>query len=202
VRTVVSVTGRSLGEYAELARRAGGAPGVSALEVSFLGEDPYAAAKALAVVRRDTPRGVAVLAKVSLGAALLDVCRELVKAGADALVVGHPHAGTVVDPLTLRATRGGLSGPATAPLALDAVWRVHEALPDVPLVGVGGIRSGADALAMLAAGASAVQVGSALLHDPSAAHRVAAELAALLDERGVKPADVVGAAHRCGRGPR
>ncbi len=198
VRTVVSVTGRSLAEYGELARRAGGAPGVSALEVNFHDEDPYAAGKALSVVRRDVPRGVAVIAKLSADGQLLDRARELAKSGADALVVGHARPGLVIDPATLSPFRGGLSGPATAPLALDAVWRVHEALPEVPVVGVGGIRSGADALAMMAAGASAVQVGAALLHDPSAAHRIQAELAAALDRAGLKSADVVGIAHRGG----
>ncbi len=197
VRTIVAIHGRSLGEYAELARRAGGAPGVSGLEVTFPDDDPYAAGKLLAVVRRDAPRGVAVLAKLPSTGAPLDLARELVKNGADALVVGHPAIGLAIDPDTLTlAVRGPVSGPAVLPQSLQAVWRVHEAMPATPLVGVGGIRSGADALAMLAAGATAVQVGSALLHDPSAAHRVIAELKALLDVKGLKPADAVGIAHR------
>jgi dihydroorotate dehydrogenase (NAD+) catalytic subunit len=195
VCTVVSVRGQRLSDYAELARRVGGAPGVSALEVGFPDEEPYAAAKMLSVVRRDVPPGVAVLAKVSLGAQLLDVARELAKAGAHALVIGHAHRGTFVDHITLSPFRGALSGPATHALALDAVWQVHETLPELPIVGVGGIRTGADALSFLAAGACAVQVGSALLHDPSAAHRVQAELEGLLAERGLKPADAVGIAH-------
>ncbi|HSV38001.1 MAG TPA: hypothetical protein VLI04_04510 [Nocardioidaceae bacterium] len=198
VRTIVSVAGHRLADYAEIARRAGGAPGVTGLEVCFLDEDPLAAARALSVVRRDAPPGVAVLAKLPMGPGLLDLARELSSCGADALVLGLPLMGLVVDPTTLAAFRGGLAGPATAPLALDAVWRVHELLPDVPLVGVGGIRSGSDALAMLAAGATAVQVGAAVLRDPTAAHRVQLELAALLDPRGLKPADVVGIAHRGG----
>jgi dihydroorotate dehydrogenase (NAD+) catalytic subunit len=198
VRTIVSVAGRSLADYAELARRAGGAPGVSALEVSFLDDDVFAAAKALAVVRRDAPPGVAVLAKLPLAGPLVDLARELAKCDPDALVIGHPHRGIRVDPASLTSLRGALSGPATLPLALDALWRVHHELPDVPLVGVGGVRSGEDALAMLAVGASAVQVGSALLREPSAAHRIQAELAAELDRRGLKPADVVGIAHRGG----
>ena len=74
---------------------------------------------------------------------------------------------------------------------------MHAALPDVPLVGAGGIRSGVDALALLAAGATAVQLGTALLHDPSAATRVRRELADELDRRDLKSAaDAVGLAHQ------
>ncbi|HET7734862.1 MAG TPA: nitronate monooxygenase [Nocardioidaceae bacterium] len=202
VRTVVSVAGHRLSDYAELARRAGGAPGVAAVEVSFFDDDAFAAAKALAVVRRDVPPGVSVLAKLPIAGSdagsVVDWARELARCGPDGLVVGHPHRGVSIDPISLRGLHGRLSGPATAPLALEAVWRVHAVLPDVPLVGVGGIRRGDDALAMLAAGATAVQVGTALLHDPSAAHRVQSELTASLDSRGLKPADVVGIAHRGG----
>jgi dihydroorotate dehydrogenase (NAD+) catalytic subunit len=77
------------------------------------------------------------------------------------------------------------------------VWQVHRALPDVPLVGVGGIRTGADALEFLAAGASAVQVGTAIFNDPSAPMRIVHELAGELARRAIaSPADVVGIAHR------
>lgn len=198
VRTIVSVAGDRLADYAELARRAGGAPGVTGLEVTFRDEEPFAAARALSVVRRDAPPGVAVLAKLPVGDGLVELARELSSCGADALVIGHPRRGVAIDPENLTRMRGHLTGPATAPLALDAVWHVHEALPDATLVGSGGIRSGSDALAMMAAGATAVQVGTALLHDPTAAHRVQDELAKHLDQRGLKPADVVGIAHRGG----
>ena len=73
------------------------------------------------------------------------------------------------------------------------MWDVHAALPDVPVVGVGGMRTGFDALAMLLAGATAVQLGSVLLRDPSAATRIADELADELAARDLgRPADAVG----------
>jgi dihydroorotate dehydrogenase (NAD+) catalytic subunit len=77
------------------------------------------------------------------------------------------------------------------------VWQVHQALPDVPVLGMGGIRSGLDALQFVLAGASAVSVGTAVFHDPSAPARVHDELAAALAARGfASVADAVGHAHR------
>jgi dihydroorotate dehydrogenase (NAD+) catalytic subunit len=202
VRTVVSIAAATLGEYAELARRLGTSPGVSGVEVNLdgLDADPYQAGKVLHVVRRDVPRGVAVLAKLSPGPGVADVARSVVKNGADAVVLVHGFPGLLFDPTTLRpvlgAGPGSVSGPAVLAQALRCVWDVHAALPDVPLVGAGGVRTGFDALQMLLAGATAVQVGSVLMHDPSAPRRIAAELADELCSRGVdSPADLVGRGH-------
>ncbi len=97
----------------------------------------------------------------------------------------------------LAGTTGGLSGPAIRPVALRCVWQVHQAMPTVPIIGVGGIRSGLDALQFVLAGASAVQVGTAVFGDPSAPMRVLTELRAALAERGFeKFEDAVGLAHR------
>jgi dihydroorotate dehydrogenase (NAD+) catalytic subunit len=106
-----------------------------------------------------------------------------------------------VDPLTLRpslgAVTGGLSGPAVHPLAAACVWDVHAALPQLPVVGVGGVRTGFDALVLLLAGACAVQVGTATVQDPSAPARVIRELRDELAARGItRVADVIGRAHR------
>lgn len=202
VRTVVSIAGTSLGEYGELARRLGTSPGVSGVEVNLdgLDADPYQAGKVLHVVRRDVPRGIAVLAKLSPGPGVADVARSVVKNGADAVVLVHGFPGLLFDPRTLRpvlgAGTGSVSGPAVLAQALRCVWDVHAALPDVPLVGAGGVRTGFDALQMLLAGATAVQVGSVLMHDPSAPRRIAAELADELSSRGAdSPADLVGRGH-------
>lgn len=215
VRTVVSIAGRNLGEWAELARRVGLSPGVAAVEVnlawppgSVAARDSYQAGKILAAVRRDMPRGIPVLAKVAPYVHhLVDVSRAAVKAGADAVVVGHGLPGLALDPVTLRPAlgsgAGALSGPAVHAVALRCLWEVHEALPDVHLVGSGGVRSGFDVLAMLAAGARAVQVGTTVLHDPGAPRRILTELHEELERRSIPSvAEAVGRAHRHEGEPR
>jgi dihydroorotate dehydrogenase (NAD+) catalytic subunit len=208
VRTVVSIAGGNLGEWAELARRVALSPGVAAVEVnlawppgSTASRDSFAAEKIVAAVRRDIPRGVVLLAKLAADPhTVVDVSRAVVKAGAEAVVVGHGPAALALDPESLRPVLGGdagrLGGPAVNPVALRCVWDLHEALPEVPVVGGGGVRSGLDALVMLAAGASAVQVGSVLLHDPGAVRRITDQLSEELERRGImRVADLVGSAH-------
>ena len=201
VRTVVSVSAGSLAEYGELARRLATAPGVDAVEVHLEVSDAHQTGKAVHVVRRDLPHGMPVLAKLAAGGDVASLARAAVDNGADAVVVTQGFPALVIDPVTLRPALGAgpglLTGPAVHALALRCVWDVHEALPHVPVVGAGGIRTGFDALAMLLAGATAVQLGSVLLRDPSAADRVTRELTDELASRDLKSAaDAVGLAHQ------
>jgi dihydroorotate dehydrogenase (NAD+) catalytic subunit len=182
-RVVVSIAGSSLGEYAELARRLGRSPGVSAIEVNLSSPDapatgvfdvrePFHAASVVAAVQRDLPRGVPVLAKVRSDVVrVVESARTVLDAGAAAVVVGNALPAAMPD-----GRQGGLSGPAIRPVALRCVADVCAALPDAPVVGAGGITSVDDARGFLAAGATAVQVGTALLHDPTAAARIVAGL--------------------------
>lgn len=212
-RPIVSIAGSSLGEYAELARRVGNTPGVAALEVniscpnvenrgSVFACDSFQAARVLAAVRRDTPRGVPVFAKLSPDVtSIVEVAEAVMEAGADGLVLINTLLGMQIDLTAMRpllgGTTGGLSGPAIRPVAVRAVWQVAAALPGVPIIGVGGIRTGADALEFMLAGASAVQVGTVIFNDPSAPRRVIDELRAELAVRGfAKASDAVGFAHR------
>jgi dihydroorotate dehydrogenase (NAD+) catalytic subunit len=182
---VASVAGHSLGEYAEVARALGRAPGVVALEVNLSVPDPsgaevldlrepFDAANVIAACRRDLPRDMLVLAKLRSDAdQILESARAVVDAGADVLVVGNALIATMPD-----GRPGGLSGPAIGPVALHCVRLVCDALPGYPVIGVGGIMDARDARTFLAAGARAVQVGSALFHDPTTAHRIVKALAA------------------------
>lgn len=183
VQVFVSVVGRSLGEYAELARRLGRTPGVAGIEVNlsppdaagagvFDAREPFHAASAVAAVRRDLPRGTPVLGK--LRSDLLRVAesaRAVLDAGADAVVVGNALPAAMPD-----GRPAGLSGPATRPLALRCLVEVVAAVPDATVVACGGITTGDDVRAALGNGARAVQVGTALLHDPTTAHRLLAEI--------------------------
>jgi dihydroorotate dehydrogenase (NAD+) catalytic subunit len=132
---------------------------------------------------------------------IVEIAAAVVEAGADGLVLVNTLLGMHIDLETLRprlaGVTGGLSGPAVRPVAVRAVWQVANALPSVPIIGVGGIRSGADALEFMLAGASAVQVGTAIFNDPSAPVRVLGELRAELAARGfAKAVDAVGFANR------
>jgi dihydroorotate dehydrogenase (NAD+) catalytic subunit len=99
---------------------------------------------------------------------------------------------------TLAVGGGGYSGVPVHPVAVRLVHDVHAALPELPIVGVGGVRTGWDAAELLLAGASAVQVGTASFADPRAAERVLGELAAWCRERGTTPRELRGRAHRGG----
>ena len=212
-RAVVSIAGGSVADYAALAARLADAPALVAVEVNIScpnvesrGEvfacDPLAASRVVAAVRAETPAGVPVLAKLSPDVTdLVAIARSCVDAGADGLTLVNTLLGMVIDPTTLRpvlgGVTGGLSGPAIRPVALRCVWQVHAALPHVPILGVGGIATGLDALQFLLAGASAVSVGTVVFGDPSAPVRVLAELDRALAARGFgSVAAAVGYAHR------
>ncbi|HEU0286184.1 MAG TPA: dihydroorotate dehydrogenase [Nocardioidaceae bacterium] len=214
-RTVVSIAGSAVGEYAELARRVGASAGVSAIEVNIscpnvenrglvFACDPAQASTVVAAVRQEVPTEIPVFAKLSPDVTdIVTIADSVMSAGATGLSMINTLLGIAIDPDTLRpvlgGVTGGLSGPAVRPVALRCVWQVHAAMPDVPIIGIGGIRTGFDALEFLLAGATAVQVGTVIFHDPSAPMRVVSELTAELADRGFKaPAEVVGFAHRSG----
>jgi dihydroorotate dehydrogenase (NAD+) catalytic subunit len=212
-RAVVSIAGSSVAEYGALAERLPASAGVTAIEVNIScpnvesrGEvfacDPVAAGAVLAAVRSAADPAVPVFAKLSPDVTdLVSVATACAEAGADGLTLINTLLGMAVDPVSMRpvlaGTTGGLSGPAIRPVAVRAIWQVHRALPAVPIMGVGGVRTGLDALELVLAGAAAVQVGTAIFGDPSAPVRVLGELEAALTERGFgKFTDAVGFAHR------
>lgn len=131
---------------------------------------------------------------------LVAVAAAAMGAGAEAVVLTNTLAGLVIDidkrRPALGGRRGGVSGAALHPVAVRAVYDVCEALPAVPIVGVGGISRGTDAVEMLQAGASAVQVGTAIFADPRAPWRVLQELREWCQSEGVQELDeLIGAAH-------
>jgi dihydroorotate dehydrogenase (NAD+) catalytic subunit len=217
-RVVVSVAGNDPEEFREVAARVAAEPGVAALEVNIscpnvanrglvFACDPLSSTQVLTGVTEEVAGRVPVFAKLSPDVTdLVAIARACLQAGADGLTMINTVLGMVIDTDTLlpalAGITGGLSGPAIRPVAVRSVWQVHAAmrfglLPRAPIVGVGGVTSGLDALQLILAGASAVQVGTATFHDPHAPVRVRDELAAALAERGFATvADAVGHAHR------
>jgi dihydroorotate dehydrogenase (NAD+) catalytic subunit len=97
----------------------------------------------------------------------------------------------------LAGVTGGLSGPAIRPIAVRCVWQIRQALPDIPILGMGGIRTGNDAFQFILAGASAVSVGTVVFNDPSAPLRIQRELAQQLASHGfLRLSDAISYAHR------
>lgn len=217
-RAIVSVAAAGLGEFAELAKRVSTADGVSAVEVNLscpnpadsagrhFADDAGQAAAVVSTVRSHTRSDLPVLAKLAADVPdIVELASACVEARADGLAMTNTVRGMVVDTRTLRPTvaggMGGLSGPAVRPLAVGCVYRVHEALPYIPLIGMGGVRTGADVVEFMAAGASAAAVGTVNFADPSACARILREFTEALDARGIaRAADVVGVAHRPGAG--
>jgi dihydroorotate dehydrogenase (NAD+) catalytic subunit len=158
-------------------------------------------------VREQLPPDVPVFAKLSPDVTdIVTIASACVKAGAAGLTMINTLLGMVIDTDRMRpqlgGVMGGLSGPGIRPVAVRAIWQVRAAMAEgrfatVPVIGVGGVRTGRDALELVAAGASAIQVGTATFHDPGAPVRVLRELETLLDAHGyARFADAVGAAHQ------
>ncbi|MFD7368608.1 dihydroorotate dehydrogenase [Nocardiopsis alba] len=215
-RAIVSIAGSGVAEFGELARRISEADGVDAIEVNLscpdpadpsgrhFADDPDQAAAVVQTVRSHARSGLPVLAKLAADVPdVVKLAEACIGARADGLTMINTLRGMSVDTRTLRPAvtggMGGLSGPAIRPLAVGCVYRVHEAFPEVPIVGVGGVRTGTDVLEFMAAGASAVAVGTMNFSDPSACARILREFTEVLEARDVtRVADLVGIAHRTG----
>ena len=212
-RAIVSIAGHSAREYGELASRLSDAAGVTAIEVNLgcpdaaaagrpFALDAGAAGQVVSAVRGSARYDLPVYAKLSPEVTdIVAMAQACVSAGTDGLSMINALPGMVIDPVSLRPAlaglSGGLSGPAIRPVAVRCVWLVREALPDVPIIGAGGVRTGRDALEFLLAGAAMVAVGTVLFHDPSACSRIQRELEEELAARGVdRVAEIVGRAHK------
>ena len=208
VPVIVNIAGESVGEYARIAAMLDGVPGVSALEVNVscpnvsrggmaFGTSPRAAAGVTAAVRRATR--LPVIVKLTPNVTdIAAVARAVAGAGADAVTLINTLTGMAIDiqrrrPL-LGNVVGGLSGPAIKPVALYMVYEVARAV-EVPIIGCGGIASAEDAIEFIMAGASAVQVGSAIFARPRAPIEVLEGLERFIEGQGIKRlADLIGAA--------
>ena len=184
-RVVVSIWGRIIDEYREAATRLAGVEGITAVEVNvscpnlesrgdMFAHDPNSCEAAISA---SLISGLPTWAKLSPNVTdIVSIAKAAMGAGAEALTLTNTLFGMVINPQTLRPVLGngggGLSGPSIRPVAVRAVYDVYQSLGPVPIIGVGGITKAEHAVEFLAAGASAVQVGSAHFADPKASLRV------------------------------
>ena len=212
-RTIVSIAGETVEEYSTLARKLRSVAGISAVEVNIscpnvenrglvFACDPEASRRVIDGVRRTLGGELPIIAKLSPDVTdLVAIAKGVVDAGADALALINTVLGMIINLDTMRphlgGKTGGLSGPAIKPIAVRAVYQVHAALPKTPILGMGGISNGRDALEMIVAGASGVSIGTASFGNPTALVTIQNELRELLHAKGFASLrDAVGFAHR------
>ena len=212
-RVIVSIAGETIEEYSTLARKLRSASGISAVEVNIscpnvenrglvFACDPDASRRVIDGVRKTIGGELPIIAKLSPDVTNLpEIAKGVVDAGADALALINTVLGMVINLETMKphlgGKTGGLSGPAIRPIAVRAIYQVHAALPHVPILGMGGVAAGRDALELILAGASGISVGTASFGNPTALISIQNELRDLLAARGFATLQqAIGYAHR------
>lgn len=213
VKVIVSIAGETVDEYGVLARRLRAVAGISAVEVNISCPNvenrgqvfachPESAVAVIEAVRRNIGGELPIVAKLSPDVTdIVAIAASVINVGVDGLALINTLLGMVIDTNTMKpklaGKTGGLSGPAIRPIAVRAIYQVHQAFPNIPIVGMGGVSSGRDAFELVLAGASAISIGTANFCNPSAAINIKNELSALLTERGFNDfRDAIGFAHR------
>jgi dihydroorotate dehydrogenase (NAD+) catalytic subunit len=209
VPAIVNISAESVEDFAMMARRLDDIPGVAALEVNIscpnisaggycFGWDPVMSADVTRAVREATT--LPIIVKLSPGAVdIVEIAQAVEDSGADAVSLINTLVGMTIDTRTRRPVlanvTGGLSGPAVRPVAVRMVYQVAQAVR-IPVVGLGGISTLDDALQFFLAGASAIQVGTAVFSEPSVLMRLIDDLSAWLERNGVaRLSDIVGSAN-------
>ncbi len=212
-RIIISIAGETIEEYATLARKVRSVAGISANEVNIscpnvenrglvFACDPDASRRVIDGVRKTIGGELPIIAKLSPDVTNLpEIAKGVVESGADALALINTVLGMVINLDTMRphlgGKTGGLSGPAIRPVAVRAIYQVHAVLPEVPILGMGGVASGRDALELILAGASGVSVGTASFGNPHAVVEIQSELRDLLIAKGFPSLkSAIGYAHR------
>ncbi len=210
VPVIVNIAGETIDEYAQLAGELDGVAGIGALEINIgcpnikaggaeFGTDPESATKVTAAVKAATSLPVLVKLTPNTGN-IAKIALAVAEAGADAICLINTLKGMVIDtakrkPLLGNIT-GGLSGPAIKPVALYMVYEVAGAV-ELPVIGCGGIANASDAVELIMAGASAIQVGTASFTNPRAPFDVLERIEQFMEKEGVKDiTDLIGIARR------
>ena len=199
VPVIPNLNANFVDDFSELAGMLAAEEGIAALEVNLschndnrsgqrFNQNPVTAARAVSAVKK-AAGNKPVIAKLSPQIMdIVEVARSVEAAGADVISCIGKVQGLAVDVRARRSVlgniTGGLSGPAVKPLALRCVWQIARTV-DIPVIGVGGIRSSLDVLEFLLVGAHAVSVGSASFSDPETIFRIVQELPAVCEEYGI-----------------
>lgn len=186
VPVIVSIAGKSVEEFRTVAEKLVGKGGVAAIEVNL--SCPNVEHRGLVFACQPGPseaviKAVKEVADVPIFGKLTpdvtdiaEIARAVVDAGADGLSLINTTLGMAVDPETgrprIRNTFGGMSGPAIRPMAVRAIHQVHQARPEVPIIGMGGVRTVEDVVEFVRVGASAVAIGTANFADPLVTKRL------------------------------
>ena len=196
---IVNVSGSSIEEYCSVAEQVDALERVPAIELNIscpnvkhggmaFGTDPHMAAQVVEAVRRVYHKTLIVKLSPNV-TSITDIARAVEDAGADSVSLINTLLGMAIDierrrPCMANVT-GGLSGPAVKPVAVRMVWQVAHAVK-VPVVGLGGISTPADAVEFLMAGATAIEVGTANFMDPSVTMKIIDGLEEFCHTHGVK----------------
>jgi dihydroorotate dehydrogenase (NAD+) catalytic subunit len=214
VQAIVNISAETVEDYAMMARKLDDVPGIAAIEVNIscpniqaggfcFGWDARMSAEVTQAVRQATT--LPVIVKLSPGAVdVMEIAEAVEGAGADAVSLINTLVGMSIDPKTQRSKianlTGGLSGPAVKPVAVRMVYQVASVVK-IPVIGMGGISGLQDALEFFMAGATAIQVGTAVFSTPSVVTDLIDELGIWLDSNGYDSlGDIVGVANPAFRG--
>jgi len=212
-KVIVSIAGETVDEYGVLSRRLRAVSGISAVEVNISCPNvenrgqvfachPDTAVAVIEAVRRNIGGELPIIAKLSPDVTdIVEIAASVINAGVDGLALINTLLGMVIDTNTMKpklaGKTGGLSGPAIRPVAVRAIYQVHQAFPNTPIVGMGGVASGRDAFELILAGASAISIGTATFGNPNAAMQIKEQLSELLTQKGFNDfRDAIGFAHR------
>jgi dihydroorotate dehydrogenase (NAD+) catalytic subunit len=200
VPVIVSIAGKTVQEFAEVAVEVSRIPGVVAIEANIscpnvekrgqvFACDPSAATDVIGTLTRMT--NLPVFAKLTADVtSIVEVAEACVRAGAHGLTLINTLLGMSIDVETMKprlaAVTGGLSGPAIRPVAVRCIYQVARALPEIPIIGVGGVVDTKSAIELLLAGAWAVQVGTANFYNPQATVEIGQGIGEYLLARGLR----------------
>lgn len=206
---LANISGFSVDEFVECAKRFDEAQGVGILEINIscpnvhgggmsFGTDPKAAAAVTEAVKKAVKKPVYVKLTPNV-TDITAIAKAVEAAGADGVCLINTLLGMRIDLKRRRPViankMGGMSGPCLLPLALRMVYQVYEAV-NIPIIGMGGVESAEDVVEMMLAGASAVEVGAANLVDPFACKRIIEALPETMKKYNIeKLKDIIGGAH-------